>query len=88
MISPKSASSTRKLEAAYAGKSVIDRLSSQVNADSWRDPFGNYQIGREYQTMVNPGNFRVHWNYEIPSGFNAVIPEEQPRKLNIKVDFK
>lgn len=83
MISPKSASSTRKLEAAYAGKSVIDRLSSQVTADSWAG--GNFDVGTQYNVAV--GSFRVTYNFEIPPGFGAVVPEEKPRKLNIQVNY-
>jgi len=87
MISPKSASSTRKLEAAYAGKTVIDRLSSQVTAESWVTPLptGNFVPGHNYTIPI--GSFIVTYNFEIPPGFGAVIPEERPRKLNVRVDY-
>ncbi len=84
MISPKSASSTRKLEAAYAGKTVIDRLSSQVTAESWL-PGGNLALGTHPPVIV--GSFTVTYNLEIPSGYGAVIPEERPRELNVRVDY-
>ncbi len=87
MISPKSASSTRKLEAAYAGKTVIERLSSQVTAESWATPLptGNYVVGHNYTVPV--GSFQVRYNFEIPPGYGAVSAEERPLRLNVRVDY-
>ncbi len=85
MVSPKSAQSVKKLEAAYAGKSVIDQLYSRVSADTWSAVGGDFEIGRKYTQTV--GKFQITYNFEIPQEFAASLDEEKPKKINVQVEY-
>lgn len=45
--------STRRLEAAYVGKSVIENLRSSVSAENWDDPASPLSLGTHQETVNN-----------------------------------
>ncbi len=69
--------STKRLEAAYAGKSVIENLRSSVSAESWNDPASPLAVGTHQQTV---GNFQIIYTL-------TDIPNLGVRKLTMDVTY-
>ena len=71
--------STRRLEAAYAGKSFIESLRSSVSAEDWNDPNGAFAPGIVHTQTV--GNFEV--NYILTD-----VPGSDIRRLTMNVTYQ
>ncbi len=52
LFKPVGRGSSRKIEAAYIGKGVIDELRQQISAEDWADPNSNLAVGT-YNTAIS-----------------------------------
>ncbi len=62
MLKPHGSNSSRKIEAAYIGRGIIDNLRQQISATGWNDPDSNLALGT-YNFVVD--SYSV--NYMISS---------------------
>ncbi|VAX34811.1 hypothetical protein MNBD_UNCLBAC01-1575 [hydrothermal vent metagenome] len=70
MLRPKGGASSKKLEATYTGKSIIDQLRSEVDAGTWDT--GNLQVGVDYTRTV--GSHTVNYYLvDVPSGCTSGV---------------
>ena len=84
-LTPKSAQSAKKLQAAYVGKSVVDRLLSEVSATSWSGG-GNLDLDRDY-TLNNINGTGISVRYRLTALPGYPTGEETPRILNMTVTY-
>ena len=59
MLRPQGMESKERLEAAYAGKSVIEQLRGYVDARAWDDPASPLAPGKVRTNQI--GNYIVNW---------------------------
>lgn len=78
MIRPHGAESSKKLEAAYIGREVIDDIRGQVDARTWDQPSSLLATGVNRAETI--GDFNVTWRLEDVPGMNL-------RKLEMKVEY-
>lgn len=72
MLKPHSAQSVRRLEAAYVGKSIIDELREQVDADTWNSAgVSDLETGVLFSDTI--GIYNVIWWLEDVPGSNGGV---------------
>ena len=76
MFRPQGKEASLRIEAAYAGKGIIDDLRQQVNAEDWGDPGSNLAPGT-YTTTI--GIYTI--DYEITE------PTSGLRHLTMNITF-
>jgi len=62
MLRPQSMDSKQRLDAAYAGKSVIEQLRASVDASRWDNEESPLYPGKTHSTDV--GDYTVNWSLE------------------------
>lgn len=78
ILKPQGASSSRRLQAAYLGKQVIEDLRSSVDARTWNNASGPLAPGVLHNTTI--GNFSINYILEDVPGLNL-------RKLTMNIHF-
>jgi type II secretory pathway pseudopilin PulG len=77
-IRPQGGDSSRKLEALYAGKNVIEELRDYIDANTWDDAASNLATGVTRTRTV--GDFTVNYILTDEPGLNI-------RKLTMNVTY-
>jgi len=78
ILKPESSNSTRRLQAAYMGKQIIDDLRASVDARSWDNAAGPLAVGiLKNQTI---GDFSINYILTDVAGLNL-------RKLTMNISF-
>ena len=85
MLQPDAVVSSKRLEAAYIGKSIIDNFRSDVNAESWY--FGNSDDplnpdGGSQTRTITRGGIDYDITYEI-----ITVPGMDLRKLTMNIEY-
>ena len=78
LMRPTGVSSTRKLEAAYIGKQIVDRLRSQMDANTWHAMDGPLRVGQTFSEQI--GDYTV--KYEL-----ADVPNMEARELIMTITW-
>ncbi len=78
ILRPEGANSSQRLQAAYAGKQLIDDLRSYVDARSWNNATGPLAVGILHNQTI--GNFSINYILEDMPGLNL-------RKLTMNISF-
>ncbi len=75
-FSPKGKNSSKRLEAAYIGRRVLDELRSHVDARVWDKKESGLLTGESYATTL--GNYTVKWQL-------ADVPDLKLRRLLMNI---
>lgn len=78
MLRPRSMDSAERLEAAYAGKTILERLRAYVDARTWDDPTSNSLLLPNTSYSRDVGNYTVGWYVED-------VPGLQLRQVSMNV---
>ena len=82
-LRPQGADSARRLQAAYVGKGVVDRLRSEVTADTWTS--GNFSSGVTH--VWTEGEYIINYTLEdVPAGCDPQV-DCAAKKLTMDVTY-
>jgi len=78
MLRPQGNLSTKRLEAAYIGKGIIDQLHAHLMGNTWDDPTMNLYPGVVHSQTI--GEFTVNY-------FTEDVPGLGLRKLHMNIEY-
>ena len=82
-LRPQGADSAKRLQAAYMGKRIIDRLRSEVAADTWIS--GNFVSGVAH--VWTEGDYTINYILEdVPAGCDLQV-NCMAKKLTLKISY-
>ena len=65
LLNPHSTSASKRLQAAYLAKDILDELRGKITATSWNDAGGDLAVGSHTRTV---GSFTVTWTVTDAAG--------------------
>ncbi len=70
-LSRPAAESAQDVQAAFIAKEIVETLRSQVTADSWVNPSGNFVTGRTYPTSITRDGRTYFVVYNVTDDFTG-----------------
>lgn len=79
MLRPHGAESSRKIEAAYIGKGIIDSLRTAVDQGTWNEAISNLAVG----TYTLPPIVRGNVSYDVTYTITETTPDIRKLTMNV-----